>query len=77
MATATLRSPSTRRGFAARLRSLLNRTKLGLLLALAFILPPLLVGGAGAARAFVGRSDSDGVENTRSSLATPAPTALT
>jgi transcriptional regulator GlxA family with amidase domain len=54
MATATLRSTSTRRGFVARLRSLLARIRPGMLLALAFILPPLLVGGAGAARAFVG-----------------------
>src|SRR5262245_37355865 len=48
------RSTGARRRTAARLRSLFAPIRLGLLLLLASLLPPLLVGGAGVARAFVG-----------------------
>lgn len=54
MATASLRPTTARRGLVARLRSPLARIGSVLLLALAFILPPLLAGGAGAAWGFIG-----------------------
>ena len=68
MALSISRASGVRRQIAARLRASLSRLLPGLLLVLAFILPPLLAGGVGVARAI----DHERIK-TPPALAQPLP----